>query len=71
MKANVLFAFVSGAVVGAAAALLFSTETGAQTRQKIRETVDSEYRNLKEKYAGYKGGQDSEKVQSPETESQA
>lgn len=71
MKANVLFAFISGAVAGAATALLFSTETGAQTRQKIKETVDSEYQNLKEKYTEYKNRQSSQKVQSPETEPQA
>jgi len=71
MKANVLFAFIGGAVVGAATALLFSTETGAQTRQKIKETVDNEYRNLKEKYAGHQKKQAPENIQSPETEPQA
>ncbi len=71
MKANVLFAFIGGAVTGAAIALLFSTETGAQTRQKIKETVDSEYRNLKEKYAEHMKKQASESIQSPETEPQA
>lgn len=71
MKANVLFAFIGGAIAGAATALLFSTETGAQTRQKIKDTVDSEYQNLKEKYAEYKSRQASEDIQSPETEPQA
>lgn len=71
MKSNVLFAFISGAVLGAAAALLFAPEAGEETRKKIKDTVDSEYQSLKEKYAEYKSRQNSEQDRTAPAEPQA
>jgi len=54
MKTDTLFAFIGGAVVGAAAALLFAPESGEETRKKLRESVDTEYQALKKKYEEFK-----------------
>ena len=42
-------AFRGGALVGAAAAILFAPDNGTETRKKIKETLDKEYQNLKSK----------------------
>jgi len=54
MKTDTLFAFIGGALVGAAAALLFAPESGEETRKKIKDSVDNEYQALKKKYEEYK-----------------
>lgn len=48
MKNQALFAFVGGAVLGAAVALLFAPEKGSVARKKIKKTLKAE----KEKLAG-------------------
>ena len=42
-------AFLGGALVGAAVAILFAPESGDETRRKIKDSFDKEYQNLKEK----------------------
>lgn len=49
MKGDTLLAFIGGAIVGAAAAILFAPDNGPETRRKIKETLDKEYQNLKTK----------------------
>lgn len=49
MKGDTLLAFIGGAIVGAAAAILFAPDSGSETRKKIKETFDKEYQNLKAK----------------------
>ncbi len=50
MKGEHLFSFIGGALVGAAIALLFAPETGDETRKKIKDTVEREYKDLKTKF---------------------
>jgi len=54
MKSDTLFAFIGGAIVGAAAALLLAPESGEETRKKIKDSVDTEYQALKKKYEEFK-----------------
>lgn len=49
MKADNLFSFLGGALIGAAAAILFAPESGEETHKKIKESIDKEYNELKEK----------------------
>lgn len=49
MKGDTLLAFIGGAIVGAAAAILFAPDNGTETRKKIKETLDKEYHNIKSK----------------------
>lgn len=49
MKGDTLLAFIGGAIVGAAAAILFAPDNGTETRKKIKETLDKEYQNIKSK----------------------
>ena len=49
MKGDTLLAFIGGAIVGAAAAILFAPDNGTQTRKKIKDAFDKEYQNLKSK----------------------
>ncbi len=49
MKGDTLLAFIGGAIVGAAAAILFAPDNGTETRKKIKEALDKEYQNLKSK----------------------
>ncbi|MBO7248689.1 MAG: YtxH domain-containing protein [Bacteroidales bacterium] len=49
MRGDTLLAFIGGAIVGAAAAILFAPDAGTETRKKIKETLDKEYQNLKSK----------------------
>ena len=49
MRGDTLLAFIGGAIVGAAAAILFAPDNGAETRKKIKETLDKEYQNIKSK----------------------
>ncbi len=51
MKGDNLFAFIGGAILGAAAAILFAPDAGDETRKKIKDTFDKEYQNLKTKFA--------------------
>ncbi len=50
MKGDHLFSFIGGALVGAAIAILFAPEAGEETRKKIRNTVEREYHDLKNKF---------------------
>lgn len=43
MKNNSLLTFVTGAVIGAAAGILFAPEKGETVRRKIRETARDKY----------------------------
>lgn len=54
MKSDTFFAFIGGAIVGAAAALLLAPESGEETRKKIKDSVDTEYQALKKKYEEFK-----------------
>lgn len=49
MKCNGIIAFIGGALVGAAAALLLAPDSGENTRRKIKEKAQQEYENLKKK----------------------
>lgn len=50
MKADALLAFIGGAIVGAAAAILFAPDSGDETRKKIKDSFDKEYQNIKSKF---------------------
>lgn len=50
MKADALLAFIGGAIVGAAAAILFAPDSGDETRKKIKDTFDKEYQTIKSKF---------------------
>ncbi|MBQ0006785.1 MAG: YtxH domain-containing protein [Alistipes sp.] len=71
MKTDTFFAFIGGAIVGAAAALLLAPESGEQTRKKIRESIDTEYQALKKKYEDFKAKNDIDDTQAQPEESQA
>lgn len=49
MKQSTLFAFIGGALAGAAAALLLAPDSGANTRRKIKDKAMAEYEALQEK----------------------
>jgi gas vesicle protein len=49
MKGDTLFAFLGGAILGAAVAILFAPDSGDETRKKIKDTFDKEYQTLKSK----------------------
>lgn len=66
MKSDTFFAFIGGAIVGAAAALLLAPESGEETRKKIKESVDTEYQALKKKYEEFKA-----KYAEPQEESES
>lgn len=47
MKQSSIFAFLGGAVAGAAVALLLAPKSGAETRGMIKEYVDNEMKKCK------------------------
>ncbi|MCF0166112.1 MAG: YtxH domain-containing protein [Bacteroidales bacterium] len=47
MKTSTFFAFLSGALVGAAAAILYAPQSGEKTRQQLSEGIDKEYQKIK------------------------
>ena len=51
MKCKGLLAFVGGALVGAAAAILLAPDSGENTRKKLKEKAQREYDHLKDKLA--------------------
>jgi gas vesicle protein len=51
MKYKGLFAFIGGALAGAAAAILLAPDSGDNTRRKIREKAQQEYEKMKQKVA--------------------
>lgn len=51
MKTNTLLAFIGGALVGAAAALLLAPESGEQTRKRIKEMIRDEVGEIEEEVA--------------------
>ena len=51
MKCNGIIAFIGGALVGAATAILLAPDSGENTRKKLKEKAEEEYNNLKEKVA--------------------
>lgn len=65
MKADSLFTFLGGALVGAAIAILFAPESGDETRKKIKETIDKEYQGLKDKFNSLKNPE-SDSVSAPQ-----
>ena len=50
MKPGIIFAFIGGALDGAAAALLMAPDSGVNTRRKIREKAEAEYEAAREKF---------------------
>jgi glutamate/tyrosine decarboxylase-like PLP-dependent enzyme len=51
MKYKGLFAFIGGALAGAAAAILLAPDSGDNTRRKIREKAQQEYERMKQRVA--------------------
>lgn len=49
MKPGIIFAFIGGALAGAAVALLVAPDSGVNTRRKIREKAEEDYQALKDK----------------------
>jgi Gas vesicle protein len=49
MKQCSVIAFLAGAVIGAAAAILLAPDSGRNTRRRIREMAQDEYDYLKKK----------------------
>ncbi len=49
MKCKGIIAFIGGALVGAAAAILMAPDSGENTRRKLKEKAQLEYDNLKKK----------------------
>ncbi len=49
MKPNTLLAFITGALAGAAVALLYAPDKGANIRKKIKAKAEEEYYAAKEK----------------------
>ena len=56
MKTKGLLAFIGGALVGAATAILLAPDSGENTRRKLRDKVQHEYDHLKEKMASPHAG---------------
>lgn len=54
MKCNGIIAFIGGALVGAAAAIILAPDSGENTRKKLREKAQQEYDHLKQKVSGMK-----------------
>ena len=48
MKVSNIFTFLAGAAIGAAAALLFAPDSGANTRKKIRQELKKHGLDLSE-----------------------
>lgn len=51
MKCNGIIAFIGGALVGAATAILLAPDSGENTRKKLMEKAENGYNNLKDKVA--------------------
>jgi len=49
MKPSTFFAFLGGVLAGATIAMLFTPETGSETRKKIKETILKEVENINSK----------------------
>ena len=49
MKGENLLAFIGGAVIGAAAAIIFAPSSGRETREKIKDSIGKECKSFKEK----------------------
>jgi len=49
MKGDNLLAFIGGAVIGAAAAILFAPSSGKETREKLKDSIDKECKSFKDK----------------------
>lgn len=49
MRPGIIFAFIGGALAGAAAALLMAPDSGVNTRRKIREKAEADYEALRDK----------------------
>ena len=52
MKPNTILAFLGGALVGAAIALLYAPEKGSDTRKKIKSMAENEFDAIKDKLHG-------------------
>ena len=49
MKPSTFFAFLGGVLAGAAIVMLFTPETGSETRKKIKDTILKEMDNINSK----------------------
>ena len=55
MKNQALIAFLGGAIVGAAAALLFAPEKGSVARKKIKKALQNEKEKIADMIDHFKG----------------
>jgi hypothetical protein len=63
MRQNTLLAFIGGALIGAAFAIIFAPDKGSNIRQKIKRMAHEEYDSLRNKLhhnQEYPCGEDSE-----------
>lgn len=62
MKQNTLLAFIGGALVGAAIALLYAPDKGSDTRKKIKNMAEKEFESIKNKIKNESGKEEPDNI---------